>query len=96
MTTLPVAEARANLSRLIDEASTTHERVEITKNGHRAAVLLGADDYDSMRETIAVLSDPELIEAHLAGLRDLAVGDYLDEQEVSRLLDESGQRGEGE
>ena len=59
MTTLPIADARAQLSRLVDEASTTHERIEITKNGHRAAVLMGVDDYDAMRETIAVLSDQD-------------------------------------
>ncbi|WP_230990132.1 MULTISPECIES: hypothetical protein [Rhodococcus] len=32
-----------------------------------AAVLLGADDYDALRETIAVLSDTDLLAAHLAG-----------------------------
>ena len=61
MTTLPLADARANLSKLIEDASTTHERIEITKNGRRAAVLLGADDYDALHETIAVLSDPDLL-----------------------------------
>jgi len=44
MTTLPVADARASLSKLTDEASTTHERFEIIKNGRRAAVFLGAED----------------------------------------------------
>ncbi len=32
-----------------------------------AAVLLGADDYDALRETIAVLSDTDLLATHLAG-----------------------------
>jgi prevent-host-death family protein len=44
MNTLPIADARAQLSKLVDEARTTHERIEITKNGHRATVLIGADD----------------------------------------------------
>ena len=43
MTTLPVADARAQLSRLIDEAVSTHEHCEITGNGRRAAVLHSAD-----------------------------------------------------
>jgi antitoxin YefM len=47
VTTLPVAEARAQLSKLIDEAASTHERFEITRNGQRAAVLLGAEDFDA-------------------------------------------------
>jgi antitoxin YefM len=45
MSALPVAEVRSRLSKLIDEATATHQRVEITRNGRRAAVLLSADDY---------------------------------------------------
>lgn len=78
MTTLPVADARAQLSRLVDEAERTHERFEITRNGHRAAVLLGADDYDALRETIAVLADESVLADHLAGIADAEAGDTLD------------------
>jgi len=48
MTALSVAEAQANFSRLVESAMTTHERFEVTRNGSRAAVLLGADDYDAL------------------------------------------------
>lgn len=67
MVLLPVADARARLSKLIDEATSTHERFEITRNGVRAAVLLSANDYDSLRETITVLADSELLADHLGG-----------------------------
>ncbi len=90
MTTLPVADARANLSKLIDEASMTHERFEITKNGRRAAVLLGADDYDAMRETLAVLSDTALLRAHGEGRQALADGDALDPDGVAEALESAG------
>ena len=86
MTTLPVADARANLSKLIDEASTTHERFEITRNGRRAAVLIGADDYDAMRETIAVLSDPTLLRAHEEGQQALIDGDVLDREQLADAM----------
>jgi prevent-host-death family protein len=61
MTTLPLAEVRANLSKLVDEAVRTHQRIEVTRQGRRAAVILSADDYDSIMETLAVLSDQELM-----------------------------------
>ena len=86
MTTLPLADARAQLSKIIDEAVTTHERFEITRNGHRAAVLLSADDYDVMQETISVLSDAALLEAHENGLREVAAGEYLDASGLAALL----------
>ena len=86
MTTLPVADARANLSKLIDEASTTHERFEITRNGRRAAVLIGADDYDAMRETISVLSDAALLRAHEEGQQALVDGDVLDGEQLADAM----------
>ncbi|MDJ0362309.1 type II toxin-antitoxin system Phd/YefM family antitoxin [Rhodococcus sp. H29-C3] len=86
MTTLPVADARAQLSRLVDEAEHTHERFEITRNGHRAAVLLGADDYDALRETIAVLSDTDLLTAHFAGQSEINGGDVVDAAGLERLM----------
>jgi len=86
MTTLPVADARAHFSKLIDEAASTHERFEITRNGIRAAVLLGVDDYDSLRETIAVLSDLALLADHLNGLAAIAEGDVVNSKELACIM----------
>jgi len=55
-----VAEARANLTKLISGALKTGERSVITRNGEPAAVLLSIDDYESMNETLEILADPEL------------------------------------
>ncbi|WP_298803469.1 type II toxin-antitoxin system Phd/YefM family antitoxin [uncultured Pseudokineococcus sp.] len=74
MTTLPLAEARANLSRLVESAVTTHERFEVTRNGDRAAVLLSAEDYDALLETVDVLSRADEVQALRAGLDDLDAG----------------------
>lgn len=60
MTTLPLAEVRANLSKLVDETVRTHQRIEVTRQGRRAAVILSADDFDSLIETLAILSDQDL------------------------------------
>jgi antitoxin YefM len=61
MLTLPLAEVRANLSKLVDEAVRTHQRIEVTRQGRRAAVILSADDYDSIMETLTILSDHDLM-----------------------------------
>ncbi len=61
MTTLPLAEVRANLSKLVDETVRTHQRIEVTRQGRRAAVILSADDYDAIMETLAILSDQGLV-----------------------------------
>ncbi|HWH26438.1 MAG TPA: type II toxin-antitoxin system Phd/YefM family antitoxin [Pseudolysinimonas sp.] len=90
MTTLPVADARANFSKIVDSASTTHERFEVTRNGSRVAVLLGADDYDGLMETIAVLSDSELLREIGMGSRDLADGRAYDSGEVRAAMRRAG------
>ncbi len=77
MTVLSLADARAALSKHIESAATTHERFEITRNGARVAVLLSADDYDSLIETVDILSSPE----EVAGLR-VAIAE-LDSEDVS-------------
>jgi prevent-host-death family protein len=95
MTTIPVADARANLSKLIDEASTTHERFEITRNGRRAAVLIGADDFDGMSETIAILSDPALLRSHEEGRQGLRDGDVLDSEQLAEAMMDAGRHVDG-
>lgn len=90
MTTLPLAEVRANLSRLVDEAQRTHQRVEVTKNGRRAAVLLSADDYDSLLETLDILGDAEAMAAIREADADIAAGRVYSLDEVEADLRAKG------
>jgi antitoxin YefM len=92
MTTLPLADARAQLSKLVKDAATTHERFEITRNGRRAAVLLSADDYDIMQETMSVLSDSSLLAAHATGQAEITSGEYLDADGLAALMRRAGPR----
>ncbi|MFT4216164.1 MAG: type II toxin-antitoxin system Phd/YefM family antitoxin [Micropruina sp.] len=82
MTTLSLADARANLSRLVESAVTTHERFEVTRNGDRVAVLLSADDYDALVETLDILSDPAEVAAIRQGLVELEAGEVSSADEV--------------
>ncbi|MCU1479287.1 MAG: relB [Subtercola sp.] len=94
MTTLSVADARANFSRIVESAATTHERFEVTKNGGRAAVLLGADDYDSLIETVELLSDSESIEAIRVGIREVESGEFYDVENVRAAMRKAGRLAE--
>ncbi len=86
MTTLPIAEVRANLSKLVEEAERTHLRVEVTKNGRRAAVLLSADDYDGLLETLEILGDPDAMAAIREADQDIAAGRVYSGEEVKADL----------
>lgn len=90
MTTLSVADARANFSKLVESASATHERFEVTRNGSREAVLLGADDYDALVEMVDILADSDAVEAIRAGLVDLAQDQSVSADDVRQAMIEAG------
>jgi antitoxin YefM len=74
MKTVPLGEAKDKLSGLVDEAETTHEIITITRHGRPAAVLMSADDLDSLRETVAWLSQPCIHDSLADAERDYAAG----------------------
>ncbi len=61
MKTLPLAQVKANLSRLVDQIVETGEEIVITRNGRPAAILVSPDEYEGLKETQAIRSDPELV-----------------------------------
>jgi len=69
MDTLTASEARANLYRLIDETSESHKPVVITGK-RRSAVLVSAEDWDAMQETLYLLSVPGMRESIKAGMAE--------------------------
>ena len=74
MKTLPLAEVKANLTQLIDQVVKHDEPILITRNGRPAAVLVSANEYDSLCETAAIRSDRELMAEIRQGLRGLKRG----------------------
>jgi prevent-host-death family protein len=68
MTTLTASKARSKLYRLIDETAQSHQPVVIS--GKRAqAVLLSADDWKAIQETLYLLSIPGMRESIRKGLK---------------------------
>lgn len=58
---LALAIVKARLSELVERVSSQQDRVVVTRNGKPAAVLISTDDLEALEETLAVLSDPELL-----------------------------------
>lgn len=49
---MSVSAAKARLNELVEQAQSTQEHVTITRNGAPAAVMLSADEWDSIQETL--------------------------------------------
>ena len=73
--TLSLTYVKAHLSELADRVENEHERVVVTRKGRPAAVLVSPDDLESLEETLAVLSDPELMSQIREGKAAVEAGD---------------------
>jgi antitoxin YefM len=78
MKTLPLSEVKDRLSGLVDEAESTHEMVTITKHGRPAAVLIAAEDLESLHETLFWLSQPGIREDLGEASEDVKSGETID------------------
>lgn len=80
--TSSLTDVRSNLSEVIDEIDRTGADVVITKHGRNVAVLLAYDEYESLIETINVLSDPGTMDAIAQGEADFAATEFVNLDEV--------------
>jgi prevent-host-death family protein len=86
MTTIPLADAKAHLSAVLDEVRDTHERVVITRNGRPEAVILAVSDLEALEETLDLLSTPGAVEQIRQAEADIAAGEAIDADELRRQL----------
>ena len=69
MNALSASEARANLYRLMDETASSHKPVLISGKRNNA-VLIAADDWSAIQETLYLLSVPGMRESINAGMAE--------------------------
>lgn len=93
--TLPLATVRDRLSSLVDDVTRTHDTLTITRNGTPAAVVLSVDDYDSIMETLTLVTDPIDRERLDEAERSVAAGDVTAGEDMARLVAKRVQRPTG-
>lgn len=86
MEILSISAAKARLNELVEQAVTTHEHVTITKNGAPAAVMVSADEWQALQETLFWLSQEGIREDVARGRHEDAGGQTLSEEEVRARL----------
>lgn len=91
MQILPISKAKDRLNELVEAASLTREQITITRNGSPAAVLVSADEWESLQETLFWLSQPGIRESLTEAKADIAAGRVFTEEQVRAEL---GRRSE--
>ena len=74
----PLTEARSRLSEIVDDVVTTGSDLVITRHGRPSAVVVGYDEYESLLETLNILSDPETMADLAEAEADMAAGNLVD------------------
>ena len=72
--TLPISEVKARLPELVTGVEEREEEVVVTRNGRPAAMLINYAEYERLKETLDVLSDPELMKQIRKSLAEIAAG----------------------
>ncbi len=74
--TMSLAAVKARFSELVDRVQRQQDRVVVTRNGKPAAVLISADDLESLEETLAVMSDRSIAAQIRESQKAAAAGDH--------------------
>ena len=59
--TMPISEVKTRLPELVSGVTEREEEIVVTRNGKPAAVLVNYDEYERLKDTLDVLSDPALM-----------------------------------
>lgn len=84
MRRVTLTEAKDKLSALVDEADATHEIIEITRHGRPAAVIMSADDLESLNETLHALRIPGVVDELRQADADFAAGETVSGEALRR------------
>jgi antitoxin YefM len=82
MQTLPISKVKDKLNEYVDSVALTRDQVTITKNGSPAAVLIGADEWESLQETLFWLSQPGILDDVARARQERAEGRTATEDEI--------------
>lgn len=74
MTTTGLTELRDSLSEVLDKVENTGEEFIVTRHGRSVAVILSFEEYESLVETLNILSDEATVEALEEAESDAAEG----------------------
>jgi prevent-host-death family protein len=74
---IPVTEAKRDLLPIVKQIAVTGESVLINRKGKPAAVLLSFDEYESLQETLEILSDSKMMSVIRKSIKELDLGQWV-------------------
>lgn len=72
--TLPISEVKTRLPELVSGVEQREEEIVVTRKGKPAAVLVNFAEYERLKESLDVLSDPALMKQMIQSKRFYSKG----------------------
>jgi antitoxin YefM len=93
METIPITEAKARIAELADRVAREHEHFTITRNGRADVMLISVAEYESLQETLDVLSDEQTLADLRQSREDFSADNTYSADQVRAELEERRSRG---
>lgn len=84
MRDINVTEAKNRLTELVKEVEQTTSSYGILRNGHKAAVLLSAEEYEGILESLEVLGSRSLVKQMIQSAKEFARGQKIPFSKIRR------------
>ena len=84
--TITITEGRKELFKIAEEVQKPDTQYIFTIEGKPGVVLMSTDEYDSLMETMEILSDPKIMEDIRKAEEEYERGEYCSWEEVKKEL----------
>jgi len=79
---LPITKVKRNLLNIIKSMEKDESTIALTKNGEPVSVIMTLSRYESLMETIDILSDKQILRSLEKSKKDFKSGNVLSHDEV--------------
>jgi PHD/YefM family antitoxin component YafN of YafNO toxin-antitoxin module len=84
---ITLKKLRPGLPEVIRGIDTKLERYIVIKRGRPVAIMIGPDDYESLLETIDILSDKEAVKRIIAAKKEIAENKTISLEELRQRIE---------
>lgn len=85
-TTLPISEARKKIFKIAEEVQKPSNYYTLTEKGRAKAVIMSADDFESLMENLEILSDPRAMSDIKKAEEEYKKGDFITWEQMKKEL----------
>ena len=77
MTTISYTHTRNNLAKVLEQAEENHEPIVVTRSGKKPSVIMSMEEFESLKETLHLLSSPNNALRMQKSLEDYNSGNFV-------------------